>query len=327
VYQFYLADKKACNKSIENAQNKIADKGELFDKVLRLVASTTPKMNQTHGVIYVTGYASFFGTDDNLCDNVTWSVWRDVESDKRFLKLEIRKQLNDMVRAVNEVLLRVTEAAGPRVRFIDYDAHIERAKGRYCEAGVIEPAPNRLGLAFYEWDTVDEYDNTTKPKKTGDDVPRGSFEGSIAEMINKTLQEHPDWEFDPAKGYVNKSKMAIKPEGLIDDTIWWLLPDTWKRVFHLRPEAHTVIAKLVVEDLEGRDQAMKESMILLMQMAGVGGALIVMLVVLLVMCRRKSKKTDEGYATVASEDSDNDTLTDEEEQRGIATTKGYNTFV
>lgn len=327
VYQFYFADDKACQKSITNAQRKIADESELFDKILRLIAAAAPKMNQTHGLIYVTGYAGFFGTDDNICDNVTWSVWRDVESEKQFLKLETRQKLNDMVRSVNLVLRNATEIAGPQVRFIDYDAYIEEAKGRYCEAGVIEPDPNRLGLAFYEWDTIDQYDNATQLKRTGDDVPRGSFEGNIAEMINKTLQEHPDWEFDPSKGYVNKSKMVVRPEGLIDDTIWWLLPDTWKRVFHLRPEAHAIIAQLIVEDLEGKEKLKKESVILLLQLAGVGGALIVMLVVLLAMCRRKGVKTNEGYTAVAAADaSDDETLADEEEQRGIATTKGYNTF-
>jgi lysophospholipase L1-like esterase len=251
VYQFYMAGEDACEKSMEKARSLIADETQLYMNVSKLVKAAKPKMNQEHGVIYVTGYAGFFGVEDETCDNVTWAVWNSVERTKQYLKLEMRIALDDMVRAVNNVLRKVTEDAGPYVRFIDYNSHIEAARGRYCEAGVQEPAPNRDELAFYEWSTVDPSENKTAlQNETGGDVPKGSFEGDIAERINKTLQEHPDWEFDPDKGFVNKSKPDVGKEGIVGDTIHWMLPDAWKRVFHLRPEGHRLVARLVFEDLE-----------------------------------------------------------------------------
>jgi lysophospholipase L1-like esterase len=251
VYQFYMSGDDACQKSMDEARDKIASATELYQNVTKLIEAAKPKMNPEHGVIYYTGYAGFFGTDDETCDNVTWAVWRDVEWTKQYLKLEMRKDLNDMVRSVNAIIRKAVAAAGPNVRFIDYDSAIEAIRGRYCEAGVQEPDPNRDGLAFYEWNTVDHGENKTAlQNQTGDGVPKGSFEGGIADQINKTLEEHPDWQFDPEKGFVNKTKEGVEGEGIIEDTLHWLIPDSYKRVFHLRPEGHRIVARMVLEDLE-----------------------------------------------------------------------------
>ncbi|KAF2253830.1 SGNH hydrolase [Trematosphaeria pertusa] len=259
IYQFYMAGEDDCEKSIEEARERISDRAQLYSNISKLIDAALPKMNPDRGVVYVTGYAGFFGVEDEVCDNVTWAVWNSVESTKQYLKLELRKALNEMVRSVNAILRKVTEDVGPNVRFIDYDHHIEKARGRYCESGVQEPSPNRQGLSFYEWNTVDAGENSTELQhRTGDDVPKGSFEGGIAERINKTLQEHPDWQFDPDKGFVNKSRAGVGEEGLIEDTIHWMLPDSWKRVFHLRPEGHEIVARLLLEDLDARGPGRKE---------------------------------------------------------------------
>ncbi|KAH7074386.1 SGNH hydrolase-type esterase domain-containing protein [Paraphoma chrysanthemicola] len=255
VYQFYMSGDDACQKSMDEARDKIASASELSRNVTKLIEAAKPKMNPEHGVIYYTGYAAFFGTDDESCDNVTWAVWRDVEWTKQYLKLEMRGDLNDMVRSVNAIIRKAVVAAGPNVRFIDYDSEIEAIRGRYCEADVLEPDPNRPGLAFYEWNTVDHGENKTAlQNQTGDGVPRGSFEGGIADQINKTLEEHPDWQFDPEKGFVNKTTEDVNGEGLIDDTLHWLIPDSYKRVFHLRPQGHRIVARKIVEDLERNDE-------------------------------------------------------------------------
>ncbi len=259
VYHFYMAGEDACHKSIEEAQEKIANDTQLFHNVTKLLEATKPHLNSTHGLIYVTGYARFFGTEDSTCDNVTWAVWRNIEHTKQYLKLEMREALNAMVLAVNNVLRRAVEAAGPNVHFIDYDARIATLQGRYCELGVHEPDPNRRGLLFYEWDTVDRGENKTGlQNSTGDGVPKGSFESGIAEQINKTLHEHPDWSFDPGKGFVKKNETGVGGEGIIEDTIHWLIPDSYKRVFHLRPQAHQIVAGMIWDDLKAHTLARAE---------------------------------------------------------------------
>lgn len=328
IYQFYLAGENDCVTAIQDARKKVADETELYYNITELINAAKPKMNETHGIIHVTGYAGFFGTEDNLCDNVTWAVWRDMESEKQYLKLDLRKQLDEMVRSVNKVLQKATDDAGPNVHFIDYNEHIKKGRGRYCEAGVQEPAPNRLGLNFYEWDTLDPEDDPSQLSRTGDDVPRGSFEGGIAERVNKTLQEHPDWEFDADKGFVNKSKM--RPEGIIDDAIWWMLPDSWKRVFHPRPEAHAIIAQLVINELEMHSQERRDSIELLAWFAVGGLILIVGLLLLLLFLRRRERTASWQPAWLRqreealSNDSDEDTLADPRDTP--TSNKNYNTF-
>jgi lysophospholipase L1-like esterase len=251
VYQFYMSAEDACQKSMDEARARIANESQLFKNVTDLIEASKPKMNAQQGVIYYTGYAGFFGTDDESCDNVTWAVWRNVEWTKQYLKLEMRRDLNNMVRSVNAIIRKAVVAAGPNVRFVDYDGEIEAARGRYCESGVQEPDPSRDDLAFYEWNTVDRGENRTElQNRTGEDVPKGSFEGDIADQINKTLEEHPDWQFDPEKGFVNKTKGDVSENGIIGDTLHWLIPDSYKRVFHLRPGGHRIIARMLVEDLE-----------------------------------------------------------------------------
>ncbi|KAF2854238.1 SGNH hydrolase [Plenodomus tracheiphilus IPT5] len=249
VYQFYMSAEDACQQAMDQARANINNATQLYKNVTDLLEAAKPKMNKDHGVIYYTGYAGFFGTDDETCDNVTWAVWRNLEWSKQYLTLSMRKDLNQMVRSVNDIIRKAVTAAGPNVRFIDYDAQIAATRGRYCEAGVDEPAPNRRELAFYEWNTVDTGENKKKlQNRTGDDVPKGSFQGGIAKEIKKTLEEHPDWQFDPEKGFVNKTR-GVNEQGAIEDAIHWLLPDSYKRVFHLRPKGHWIVAEMVVQDL------------------------------------------------------------------------------
>jgi lysophospholipase L1-like esterase len=251
VYQFSMAGEAECETAINEARDRIQDPSQLYTDVLQLVEAAKYKLSRD-GVLVLTGYARFFGTEDSLCDNVTWAVWSAIDFHKQYLRQQMRKELNSLVLSVNQVLKNVTEAAGPRALFVDYDVGIEKSRGRYCESGVQEPAPNRHELVFYEWNTVDSGEKRTElQQRTGDSVPKGSFESGIAERINKTLHDHPEWTFDPDKGFVDKDQ--VEGDGIVDgigDGIHWMLPDAWKRVFHLRPWGHAVVAKGVMESLE-----------------------------------------------------------------------------
>ncbi|EUC29888.1 hypothetical protein COCCADRAFT_105392 [Bipolaris zeicola 26-R-13] len=259
IYQFYMAAEDACAEAIDQARARIANETELYHNTSLLVDAAKQKMNPQHGSIYYTGYATFFGADDEACDNVTWAIWKDVEWEKQYLTRDLRGKLNDMVRSVNSILAQAVEDAGSGVHFIDYDAEIRQLRGRYCETGVVEPAPNRAGLAFYEWATVDQGENSTALlNQTGDAVPRFSFQGKIASEVEKTVELHPDWEIEHGMGFVDKEKEkkgtggGVGGEGWLGDEVHWLLPDSYKRVFHLRPMGHEVIARMVVKDLKKR---------------------------------------------------------------------------
>ena len=77
----------------------------------------------------------------------------------------------------------------------------------------------------------------------------GSFESGIAGYVGRTVGEYHGWEVDPKKGFVDKRK-GVEGDGWLGDGIHWLLPDSYKRVFRLRPRGHVIVARLLVKNLE-----------------------------------------------------------------------------
>lgn len=254
IYQFYLAGEEECRESVREAVGRISE-GVVERGVKKVVEAARGRMHP-EGVIYVTGYAEFFAAEDTGCDDVTWAVWKGVPGERQYLSLRLRHALNGLVREVNQVLDRVVREAGERVRFVDYSGRVSELRGRYCEEGVKEPAPNHPGLLFYEWDTVDEEEDGEEVRfVTGEDVPRGSWEAGIAERVERMVREGRGGEWEAGMGLLNRTKMEeLGREGVIGDTVHWLLPDSWKRVFHLRPGGHAIVAGMVVEDLERRER-------------------------------------------------------------------------
>lgn len=174
-----MASEDTCQKSISEAQAKIANDTAL------------PRRHKPHrgrkaaphrntGAYIRHRLRPLLRPEDMTCDNVTWAVRRAVERSKQYLTLEMRQSLNDIVLSVNAVLRRAVEAAGSEVRFIDCDARVVLFRGRYCEAGIHEPGPNRSGLVFYEWSTVDRGEN------------RSSLQNSTGDgLVCRNLRHHP----------------------------------------------------------------------------------------------------------------------------------------
>jgi len=141
------------------------------------------------------------------------------------------------------------------VLFVDYDYLFDGLGGKYCEDGVKEPDANRVGLYFFESGTTDpfrDFDGHDELKRSGDQVSKDSFEGNIASLVDETLQKHPEWKggAPSQKAVVNEAangeKAAVGGEqASIKDTITFLLPDTFKRIFHPRPRGHAIIANVV----------------------------------------------------------------------------------
>lgn len=263
IFQFYLDDAAACNASLAAAHALLANETQLFNNVSLLLAAASPKLNPAHGRIYYTGYATFFAADDTACDTVSWALWRRVSpTPTPHLSLGLRAELNALVRSANAIIAAAVRAAGPHAQFVDYDAQIAAQRGRFCEPGVSEPAPNRKALAFYEWDTVDVGEDAGRLLNgTGGDVREGSFEGEIARLINRTLEACPGCEVEEGKGWIDRDgtrgvgrpRKGVEDEGVVGDTLHWLIPDSYKRVFHLRPSGHEIVAGLVLGHLERRE--------------------------------------------------------------------------
>lgn len=122
------------------------------------IASVLTQIIHTNGNeafrIYMTGYVTFFNELTPLCDNSSFRLYNPhydnsgKERGQPFLTRALRKQLNDVVIALNAMLIHVVESIdtcytkSPKVVFIDpnpaYKGH------RWCEEGVYEPENDRL---------------------------------------------------------------------------------------------------------------------------------------------------------------------------------------
>jgi len=151
----------------------------------------------------------------------------------------------EMVKQVNVRIKDSIRKAGSHVTYVDWDWAISQLEGRFCEEGVKEPAPERDGLLFFQWLTLDDGDDPNLRIRPGDPVPSDSFEGSISKWIVETVNAHPDWarEFGPEgtspfdvqeemmKAAEKTRNVPDEAHGYLglDDPIWFFIPDSWKR--------------------------------------------------------------------------------------------------
>ncbi|KAK4227904.1 SGNH hydrolase-type esterase domain-containing protein [Podospora fimiseda] len=98
--------------------------------------------------ITVTGYAAFFNEETDLCDGISFGVWKGPGTESLKLTKEIRKRMNKLVRGANSILKKVVEDVGrKKVIFVDYNSVFEGH--RFCEAGVKEPDYERVDTWFF----------------------------------------------------------------------------------------------------------------------------------------------------------------------------------
>jgi hypothetical protein len=120
--------------------NKPADKPQGLEYDLRKTLDDLFKdpavSSSLTSLVYVTGYAQFWGTDyDDWCNTQYWNVPSAVMTPAPYLSKELRKTFNDHVAKVNQIYKKVTEDPKykKQTRFVDVDKGF--AGHRFCEPG------------------------------------------------------------------------------------------------------------------------------------------------------------------------------------------------
>ncbi|KAF1849905.1 SGNH hydrolase [Cucurbitaria berberidis CBS 394.84] len=243
-------------KSTMDKTSEAIDK-ELFKWLDDLYTALKAKLTDD-GKIYVTGYAQFWNSNTDQCDDVTWKMWDFPGVHLVKLTKANRKRMNELAVRVNNKIKEVIEKNhSDKIIFVDIDPYVIILGGRFCEAGIKEPDIDRPGLLFYNRGTVDVENSAEDPwsrtelKRGPDEMPKQSFEGSIAIKFEEALRQHPDWklvaDFSKASVAVPRNNTADELKTAdIADTISSLLPDTFKRIFHPRPFLHNLMAQLIL---------------------------------------------------------------------------------
>lgn len=124
-----------CVIALNDAMNYITNglQQDLINTINDILADTNVKSNPDF-LLYLTGYAQFFGTEyDPWCNNQAWNVAG--VSPTPYLSPQLRTAFNDCVSKVNGIYRdTVVQQFSGKVRFIDLDPGFQGH--RFCEPGM-----------------------------------------------------------------------------------------------------------------------------------------------------------------------------------------------
>ncbi|OQO09623.1 hypothetical protein B0A48_05025 [Cryoendolithus antarcticus] len=248
-----------CSDQLSKSQS-VVDSADFHSKLDTLISSAKAKL-KSDGHIYYIGYAQVFGQDSNQCDSVTWSMPYNY-GNSQYLTQDRRAKLNALTKSTNKALSDAASRAGASVTFVDYDKYVPLVQGRFCEDKHPETNGNRAGLLFYEWYT----DDNVLP--TRDDVAKAfsppllmtetlalndTFDAAIGDYVlraiaaNATLGQSLTIAKPPIPNLLQVNATldqiahgyAVRP-----------IPDGFNKIFHPRPNAHQLVADLVVYNIQ-----------------------------------------------------------------------------
>ena len=123
-----------CAQELDNALNYITNtlQQDLINTINDIFADPSVKSNPDF-LLYLTGYAQFFGTDyDPWCNREAWNI--PGISPTPYLSTELRKAFNDRVSKVNDLYKKtIQENFAKQARYIDLDPGFQGH--RFCEPG------------------------------------------------------------------------------------------------------------------------------------------------------------------------------------------------
>ena len=122
------------------------------------IASALKQIIDKNGVkafqIYMTGYVTFFNENTSLCESSSFRIYNPhyddtgKEEGQPFLTTALRTKLNDVVKALNAILSRITDTVNSYYtdaqKIVFVDPNPAYAGHRWCEDGVYEPDNDRL---------------------------------------------------------------------------------------------------------------------------------------------------------------------------------------
>lgn len=121
-----------CDAELSRARG-LVESMQFINNFDNLVAATK-KYIKPGARLLVLGYARFFNDQTDQCNHVSFST----HNPDNYLTREMRVMFNDVVFLLNDVIRGIAEAH--EVTYIDMDTIFEGR--RFCEEGVIEPAPD-----------------------------------------------------------------------------------------------------------------------------------------------------------------------------------------
>ena len=226
--------KGECAKALSDATNYINKfmAQDLINTINDIL--TDPSVSNNPGfLLYVTGYAQFFGTDyDSWCEQEHWNLWS-LLSPVPYLSKELRVAFNEHVTAVNNLYITTIQTQfADKVRFIDLDVGFQGH--RFCEVGATHNDQFNTDTNFngvWLW-------NLNWPWQVAD-VPPPPGVDADEPNLNATIGLFPD-----GGGVTAWSGSGSGDNGNVPSAGWRLRP------FHPRYSGYTSIKNAILAQLK-----------------------------------------------------------------------------
>ena len=141
-----------CDKELQRSRSLI-ESTEFISNYNKLVKGAVQALRPGARLL-VTGYARFFNQETEYCSHVSFS-----KSDpSSLLTRPLRTELNDLIDRLNDVIEAAARVHG--AEYVDIDGAFEGH--RFCEDGVLEPAPERRDTWFFSM-TYDRSSGASPP--------------------------------------------------------------------------------------------------------------------------------------------------------------------
>ncbi|KAL9591774.1 MAG: hypothetical protein Q9179_007384 [Wetmoreana sp. 5 TL-2023] len=162
----YLPGSEAiCDLAISVASSLIQN--ELGSNITNLLDSALLAVKDK-GVVVYTLYAKFFNEVSTACNDQSWVIFDPTGGNGRNFGLKLtsqrRQRMNQMVEAANVRIQSAISKSHPKfedrgitLQTADWNAYVERIKGRFCEDGAAMSPEDNLSLVFQRQDNTPRF--------------------------------------------------------------------------------------------------------------------------------------------------------------------------
>ena len=162
VYWFYGWFSISCQQAMKKALGTIMNDqfaSNLSQVYLEILDGVSPKADVF--TLYVTGYAKFWNSETDDCDQASMTFWPHWVGNNPVLTKDVRRDMNDMLGELNnliqQVIARVVATLPDNRRIVYVDTNDKFEGHRFCEYGSKEPNPgnaNNYFFQLYDLDTL-----------------------------------------------------------------------------------------------------------------------------------------------------------------------------
>jgi hypothetical protein len=234
---------KDCQNTLTNLQKEIDD-GSIRDKINYALYQVVHAGRESGGAtpretfqVYVPGYIQFFNEQETACDQFSWGYW---PFSKPKLTTDLRKQLNDKTRQINDQIKSATKDL-ERMGVIFIDGLDEAYKNhRFCESRHTEYP--MIDYETWFWSPYNKFNTPSEgPGDPNEAYPDGDvnpaqqllefvFPGRVHDA-SQVSEDSPPWQWDGADKYPTFDDLisAIRQSEDVNATI---VPLPYLRSFH-----------------------------------------------------------------------------------------------